>query len=91
MDAQSANLAKRMQLEETLEQERLYFKESVIRYNELTSNISELKGEQLILGHKINSVREFIKSLEMDIQLLNKTNKEIDEKAEEQFKLVGDN
>lgn len=85
MDKQAINLAKRMQLEESMEFERKIFKDDVILYNELTSDLSALKEQVLILAVKINKQKDALKSYEMDIELLNKVNKQIDLEQDRHF------
>lgn len=85
MNNQSANLAKRMQLEETLLKEREIFKSDVILYTSIREKMTDLEMDYHKLGLKINIQRNTIKSYEMDIELLNKVNKELDNKQEEKF------
>lgn len=88
MDYQSHKLARKMQLEEALEFQREIFKKDVIAYNELNVNIVDLTVTRDRLGENINKTTANIKSLEADINLRNKEIKEIDDRKEEQFKLI---
>ena len=88
MDYQSHKLARKMQLEESLEFQRDTFKRDVITYNKYNTEINDLEMKKSILGVYINKTTSNIKSLEADINLLNKEIKEIDDRKEEQFKLV---
>ncbi len=72
MDYQALKLARKMQLEESLEFQRNIFKADVIAFNTQRDQITELKMEHNILSEKINKVKDNIKNLEMDINLLNK-------------------